>query len=409
MTGDAWLCAWRELTRRRARAAASTCGYALAVAVMIVVATALRFSREAADQVLTHTGTHFIAFVPASVPVSPGCAVKKPATAEEGFVANGVAAALFPVSLVERIKNLPTVKDASPYLLYRFRHPADGHTFTVGGFDANNTLAVGTTCCAATDIIGGQFLTPRDRGNVLAEEAYARLRNLHVGDRIRIANRSFSVIGIVNPGIRPAKADIYMPYGEAEEVIIAQIPLQPIHKEANAVLVEVSSAAVQDEAIRSVRALMSGLVVSSYACYKPASDVMGINERAAWLLAGILGVGVLLLAAKTEWTWVIERRRDIGILKAIGWSDGNVVAQILAESILQAAAGGILGTFGAILFLWITPARTVSGSATGGPIPMIPAIFLIALGLAVAGGLVAGIGPAMAAARQRPARALRGL
>ena len=397
MRGDSWLCAFRELRRRKARATVTVCGYALVVAVAVIIQAALQRSREGADRVLGGTGTHFIAFVPASGSC-PGCSIKRPRLPEEGFVANGVASALFGASLVDRVRKLPAVKDASGFLLYRFRGGKSEPSFTVGGFEVGNAMAVGTTCCAAADVIAGRFLTARDRGGVLAEEAYARLRGLRVGDRIPVGDRSFTVVGIVNPGIRPAKADLYMPFDEAREAIAARIPPPSLQDEANVVLVEVARSTVQDEAIRSVRALLGGLVVSSYACYKPASKVIGLNERAVWLLTAILAAGALLLAARTEWSWVIERRRDIAILKAIGWTDGNVVAQILAESVLQAAAGSALGLLVAAGCLWLAP-----GAALGG----LTWTIFVAFGLVVAGGLLAGIGPAVAATRRRPAEALR--
>ena len=408
MTGDTWLCAWRELRRRKARAIVTVCGYALAVGAAVAIGGALRLSREAADRVLAATGTHFIAFVPASG-TCPGCAVKRSGIPEEGFCASGVAAALFPADLVERVRKLPTVKDAAAYLLYRFKDPRDGHAFTVGGFDVNNTLAVGTTCCCATDVIAGRFLTAQDRRSVLAEEAYAQLRGLKVGDRVRVGGAWFTVVGVVNPGIRPAKADIYMPFDEASAAISARLSSQPIRDEANVVLVEVARATVQDEAIRSVRALLPGLVVSSYACYRPASEVMGISARAAWLLMAVLAAAALLLAAKTEWSWVIERRREIGILKAVGWTDRNVVAQILAESVLQAAAGSILGGVAAVAFLCAAPGRWLGGLPAAGSMPTVLAVFAVAFGAAAAGGLLAAIGPSVVAARQRPADALRAL
>ena len=408
MSGDAWLCAWRELRRRKARAIVTVCGYGLAVAAVVVIQAAMQLSRRRADRVLGGTGTHFIAFVPASGKC-PGCTIKRPEVPEEGFLAGGVAAALFPAGFVERIRKLPTVKDASPCLLYRFKDDKSGHAFTVGGFDVSNALAVRTTCCAATDVIAGRFLTAADRGGVMAEEAYARLRDLKVGDRIPVADRTFTVVGIVNPGIRPAKADIYMPFDEAREVISARTPPPPIEDEANVALVEVAAATVQDEAIRSVRALLPGVVVSSYACYKPASQVIGINERAAWLLTGALAAAALLLAAKTQWSWVLERRREIGILKAVGWTDRNVIAQILAESVLQAAAGSALGLLVAIGLLYALPGKAPGGVGAAGAIPVVLEVFAAAFGLVTAGGVLAGIGPAVAAARQRPAQALRTL
>ena len=400
-------CAARELRRRKGRTLLALVGYLLAVATVVVLVTALVFARRAAGRILTSTGTHFIAFAPASPLACPACSIKRPDDQSEGFVASGVATGLIPMSLVERIRELSTVRDASPYLRFQFKDPDSGQTFTVGGFDPQSEEAVGTTCCAATDIVGGRFLEPGDKGAVMLEEAYARLRSLHVGDRVRVAGEPFQVVGIVNPGIRPAKADVYMHLDEARRAINRRLASNPIGEEVNAILVEVSSSTVQDEAIASVKGLLAGLLVSSYACYKPAAAVMGINEKAVVLLAVMAGVCALVVAMKTQWASVIERRHDIAILKAIGWTDGSVVRQILTESLLVAVVGGLIGCLVAVALLVLAPLDALSGISLPEGFGISGAVLGAGLLLAVVGGVIAGIIPAMVAARQRPAEALR--
>ncbi|HUT32248.1 MAG TPA: FtsX-like permease family protein [Planctomycetota bacterium] len=407
--GDVWDCAWRELRRRRGRTAANVLGYLLAVATAVVVITALRFSTQAAARVLDSTGTHFVAFAPAVLPACAECSVKTPEEKGEGFVACGVSTHLVPVDLAGKVKQLPAVADASPYLCFRFKDPGDGHSFTVGGFDPRNTTAVGTTCCAATDIVSGRFPRPEEQGVVLLEEAYARLRHAGPGDRVAIAGATFPVVGVVNPGIRPAKADIYMPFRDAEEAINRRLGATPLRGEANVLLVEVASAKVQDEAIRAVRRLHPGLVVSSYACYRPAAQVMGMNEGAAWLLTIIVAVAAVALSLKSQLAAVLERRREIGILKAIGWTDGNIVSQLLAESVLQAALGGLLGCALAAAFLGLAPVGALSGVEGAARVALSPVVMFAGVLLALLGGVVAGAIPALRAARQRPAEALRSI
>jgi len=403
---DLWKCAWRELMRRKGRTLANILGYLLAVAIMAVLVTILIFSQNAASGVLSGTGTHFIAFAPASMPAN---SVKLLDEENEGFLGMGVAADLIPETFVDKVKQLPTVRDAAPYLLFRFKDPETQRPLTVGGFDPRNNLAVGTTCCAAGDILSGRFLWPGDKGVVMLEEAYARSAKLNDGDEINIAGSIFSIIGIINPGIRPGKADVYMHIADARQVIRKRVIEPPIDDKINVVLVEVASSNVQDKAIMSVKKLLPGLVISSYACYKPASKVMGMNEGAAWLLTIIIGICAVILALKSQLSSVLERRRDIGILKAIGWTDGNVVSQILAESILQAMIGGILGCLAAIAILLFVPIEMLSGIETPVPVIISPMVLAAGFALALSGGIIAGSFPALVAAHQRPADALRSL
>jgi putative ABC transport system permease protein len=104
---------------------------------------------------------------------------------------------------------------------------------------------------------------------------------------------------------------------------------------------------------------------------------------------------------------VVERRHDIGILKAIGWPNKVIVWQIMIESLALALAGGVLGCLAAMLFVALVPLRFVVGQAalTGIAIPAY--LFFVAVALCVLGGMIAGAIPALNAARKCPAEALR--
>lgn len=400
--GCLWECAWRELRRRRARAVTNVLGYLLAVATAVVLVSLLTFSERAVGKVLSSTGTHFVAFQPARM----GADAQKLVDEEnEGFVAYGLRTGLVPAALANRAKELPSVREAAPCMLFRFKDPEARQTFTVAGFDPRDTLVVGTTCCAAKDVLSGRFLWPNDRGVVILEEAYAKSRDLTAGDKLPIVGRRFPVVGVINPGIRPAKADVYMHIDDARRLVKQRFIEPSIDDKANLILVEVADARVQDEAIDAVKKLHPGLVVSSYACYRPASKVMGLNERALWLLTAAAMLCAVVWSMKSQFASVIERRREIGILKAIGWTDGNVVSLILAESVVQALLGGVAGCLVGAALAGLTPLGALGGPGAGPPLPLLLAI----LSLTLLGGVVAGGLPAFSAARLRPAEALRSL
>ena len=398
-------CTLRELRRRKARTAVNVFGCALAVALVVVLLGLVSSAKSAANAVLTSTGTHFIAFVPLC---SAACPVDAPAGDAESFVANGVPATLFAADYVAKVGGLPTVKDASPFLLYRLKDERDGHLFTIGGFDPASPTAVATTCCAATDVISGRFVRPDDSGAAMLEEAYARARGLNTGDTLAVAGELLAIVGVVNPGIRPAKADVYVPLPDARPLIERRIG-HPVGDQANIVLVEVAGSSLQGQAMQSVRETIPGCVISTYACYKPAALVAGINEGSAWLLTIVIAVSAAAFALKSQLSSVIERRREIGILKAIGWADARVVAQILAESVLQAVAGGFIGCIAAEVLLWAILPGSAVGAAAAGSLPGRLPVIALGMALALAGGVIAGGIPALVAARMRPSEALRRL
>jgi putative ABC transport system permease protein len=124
------------------------------------------------------------------------------------------------------------------------------------------------------------------------------------------------------------------------------------------------------------------------------------------IVAAILGAvffTILLVAGNTMAQSVRERTGEWGVLKAIGYSNGQVVWLVLAESCLLTVLGGGLG----LAVAWLMIAR---GDPTGGLLPTF--LFprrdvLVGLAISLALGLVAGIFPALQAMRLRVAEALR--
>ena len=406
-----WRYAWRETVRRRGRSIANALGFFLAVVIMVVLVTALMFSKDTHSAVLDSTGTHFIGFIPQCE--TEVCSVDLLDKQNEGFMANGAPAKLIPFETIDEVRALATVRDASAYLLFQFKDPDDGSIFTVGGFDLNSPVSTSSTVCSAAHIVQGRFLEPGDTGLVILEESFAVSKSWPVGTPITIAGERFTVAGIVNPGIRPGKADMYMTFADAERVINKRLAA-PIHGQASTVLVESANSSLHEQAMRDVQEVLGQRsLVSIYGCYLPAAEVVGINENMLWPLAIIISLSVVGLTLKSQFSSVVERRHDIGIMKAIGWSDGNVVSQILGESVLQAAIGGVTGALVAVIILLAVPFEVLSGieatAAAGTTVSISPLVILAALGLALLGGLIAGILPAIVAARTRPANSLRRL
>jgi putative ABC transport system permease protein len=124
------------------------------------------------------------------------------------------------------------------------------------------------------------------------------------------------------------------------------------------------------------------------------------------ILIGILSAvffTILLVAGNTMAQSVRERTEELGVLKALGFTNELVLALVLAESCLIAATGGAAGLGAA----WLVTAR-------GSPVPsMLPIFYLpvhyifIGLGLVLALGVIAGIVPALQAMRLHVADALR--
>jgi putative ABC transport system permease protein len=112
---------------------------------------------------------------------------------------------------------------------------------------------------------------------------------------------------------------------------------------------------------------------------------------------------LLLVTGNTMAIAVRERTRELAVMKAVGFSDGFVLAMVIAETMTVAAAGGGLG-------LGLAQLLTLRGDPTGGLLPFFylsPEAAALGFALSLAVGLVAGVVPAVSAARLRVVDALR--
>jgi putative ABC transport system permease protein len=117
----------------------------------------------------------------------------------------------------------------------------------------------------------------------------------------------------------------------------------------------------------------------------------------------------MLLIVASQYYSVIERSNDIGILKAIGWSERSLISQILAESFIQSVFGGMAGCITAILIYSVFPVSKWLGLDES--YFSSPDLIILFTGyiLTVLAGTLAGTITALMSARLKPADILRKL
>ncbi len=297
--------------------------------------------------------------------------------------------------------------------------------YTIGGVDQTNpTMGIVTTA----QVTKGRYLAVAGGREALISQTYAAKHSLKVGSTLDLNGTKFTVVGLVAPPLGGQSADVYLPLKQ----------LQTLANEAglaNVVLVRASSSSNVASVQKAIeKALPQAQVASSKQVAAQISgslvDASNISKNLGFALSVIAAVAAFLLAALLALSSVGKRTRELGTLKALGWTQRMVVRQIAGESLAQGVLGGVFGilfglliiaavnAFGptlsassttgdsSLLGLGVSTARTATSSVSLSA-PVGVTVLATGFGLALLGGLVAGTAGAMRAARLRPADALR--
>lgn len=396
--------ALREINRRKLRSIASIFGYALGVAFLIIIVTFAQSYNLVAEGALNRIGTHFVVYIPASktCPCQFG---------EVGPYFKDTYTPTFNLSIVEEVKALQGVTDASPCLMFRL------DDITICGVNFGS-LATETNVVSSSMLVKGNFSKIYDSDTILVDSVFAKVTGLDVDDTVYAFNRNFTVVGIVNPSLysRPAGiADIYARLPIVQEIAEFYGDLYNFRVEdINVVLVEISSEGdssqindVEQAVLRAVEFYggQAGSIVG-YQCSVAARKIIPITQEGAWIISTALLFFVILFALKSQFAAVSERTKEIGILKALGWSDSDVTKQVLLESLILGTSGGIIGVTSGYLIAFLIPQL---GLVSNQNLVLAVSPFLVLLGIlfSIFGGTLAGIVPALRAARLLPAEALK--
>jgi ABC-type antimicrobial peptide transport system permease subunit len=303
----------------------------------------------------------------------------------------------------------------------------DFQNFSVTGVD---TAKADLAPITPSEITSGRWLSADGGREAVVNLSYARREGISIGERVTVGDRKFRVVGLAQPPLGGQASDVYVELGQLQAVSDRE-------GRVNAMNVR----ATDTGAVKSVAAAIEGnLSGAQVTTASDLADRVGGSLDDAQSLASSLGTALVvlglgaafLIASLLTLASVHKRVRELGTLKAIGWPQRLVVRQVAGESLAQGALGGVLGALigigGAAVVTLLGPTleATISGGAQpAGPgpfgrgtvasgstdvaldAPVDPGLILLAIGLAVLGGLVAGAVGGLRAARLRPAEALR--
>jgi ABC-type antimicrobial peptide transport system permease subunit len=212
----------------------------------------------------------------------------------------------------------------------------------------------------------------------LVDSNYATQNNLATGSTVTIAKKSFKVVGIVSEPSGSNGSDVYIPLARAQALATGTNG-KAMTSDVNTIYVAAASSSDIGGVQKAISANLPGSTVTTQSSL--ASQVTGSLSSAASLANNLgkwLAIAVLIaafgLAALLTMAAVSRRVREFGTLKALGWPGRRVVGQVIGESLAVGIVGGLagvgLGFAGAALVGKFAPPLTAQvGQATGSASP----------------------------------------
>ncbi len=365
-----------NLKRRKARLALTIGGIAVGVATLFALLSFSAGIATALERELDSLGAHII-ILPVGCPYSLTLALMQGADTIEY---------IDEASLAE-FRAVSNVEVAAPAV--------------VGRAKVNGTLLpiYGTDIETAT--LKHWDLTTFD-GAVIGSKAAADL-GLSVGDTITVS--LYAPITIAVTKVLPVTGGrddtfVFLPLAEAQQVLA-------LNGKLSAVLVRTADVSRVSETRSLLGHMMGVQAVPPNEVFDTLVGILATVRQTMILIAGIaIAVGVFT-TMNTMIMSVQERRRDIGLLRAVGATRREVFNLFLYESVTVSAIGGLVGLGAGYVATLLLPRASGLGLEA---LPQYSLAFIgICLGVAIAVGTVAALYPAMMATRVQPIRALREL
>ena len=297
----------------------------------------------------------------------------------------GLTGAPMPIKIGDVLAKLAHVKVVAPVIT---QVSTNGNVEIIAGIDLKSYEALGPFHF----IQGGPFQGPDD---VLIDDVLARAKHIRVGDKMEILNHEFRIAGIVAPGKGARK---FLPISTLQD-------LNGSKDKASIFYLKLDDPANADAVVNQIKHVPGmerhvAYAMSYYLSMLTPNNYPGL----ATFLRVVIGISVtigFIVIFQAMYTAVMERTREIGILKSMGASKFYIVNVILRETMMLALGGIVLGIL-------------ISLGARAGIAQKIPTLRVVVTGgwilkttiIAVIGAMLGALYPAYRAAQKDPIEAL---
>jgi putative ABC transport system permease protein len=229
--------------------------------------------------------------------------------------------------------------------------------------------------------------------DILVDDVYARGKRVKVGETLHILGHDFHVAGIVE-------------HGKGARLFVLMSTLQEMSgaiNKASIFFIKCDRTNHTDAAMDEIRQLLPGYEIrplKDFISLMTSSNLPGLSAFISVMIGIAVAIGFLVIFL-SMYTTIIERTREIGVLKSLGASKGYIVEIVLSETVLLCILGSGAGVGLSFLMRWVFvnafPSMTIL---------ILPRWVMFSALIAIAGGLLGSSYPAWMASRKDPVEAL---
>lgn len=257
----------------------------------------------------------------------------------------------------------------------------------------------------------GRALKEGERGKVVVGSGMVKRFDAEIGKKITLRGKEFEVVGIMEPTLTAPDSAVSISLQDLQEIFHSTLPpafqasLEP-SKMATSITAYAKEGVDPDKLAEKINSEVAGVKADGPATFK--KDVAEPMKPFKAIIFGVALISLIvggLSIINTMTMSVSERTREIGIRKAIGATEGNIIKQFVSESAFIGLLGGVIGVgIGYGLTVLINKAGAESNMSI---FLLTPRLAIGSLAFALVLGILSGLYPAWHASRLDPVKALR--
>ena len=327
----------KELTRRRGRTLTNLLAVAILVSIFVILTSVMNTYSEAiylpfknigADMIIQKTSSQASTTLTSAIQLPFGKGV-------------------FYQKEIDDIAALEPVKDISKSLvLWRFDK---GKFISIEGLEPDSYIGKKYSSW----VTSGHFFNAVEENKAVVEKHFAKFYGLKLGDTLQLGNSPFEIIGIIaTQGESQVSAtNIYINLAAAQKLSdiegYSQVYVKLDNLSSEHIIRSKISNIDKDAVIASASSIATSL-----------SNFVQIYHKFYLLVLAIIALILTVILVQVNAGSLMERRKDIGVLQAIGWTKANICRQLISEVFLLTISGFVFGIIASLLI--VTAIGTIS-------------------------------------------------